>query len=77
MRQVVADDRVNLRVDVPELGLAAGQIGRVVSTWFYPNTAFEVEFAAERGACTPPCPVIAASDRTGDGRTRVRAPELD
>jgi hypothetical protein len=50
--QVVANDWVTLSVDLPELGLAAGQTGRVVSTWFYPNTAFEVEFAAERGVCT-------------------------
>ena len=51
MRQIVANDRVSLRVDVPELDLVAGDVGRVVSTWFYPNAAFEVEFAAEPGGC--------------------------
>ena len=51
MSQIQADDRVSLRVDLPELGLAVGQVGRVISTWFYPHTAFEVEFEPEPGAC--------------------------
>ena len=51
MNQINEQDRVRLSVDLPELGLSAGQVGRVISTWFYPHTAFEVEFEPEPGAC--------------------------
>ena len=44
MRQVLANDKVRLEQDIPELELAKGEIGIVVSSWFFPNTAFEVEF---------------------------------
>jgi len=44
MQQVLASDRVRLQQDLPELQLFRGNIGTVVSTWFYPNTAYEVEF---------------------------------
>lgn len=44
MRQVLANDKVRLEQDIPELELTRGEIGIVVSTWFFPNTAFEVEF---------------------------------
>ena len=44
MRQVLANDKVRLEQDIPELELTRGEIGIVVSTWFCPNTAFEVEF---------------------------------
>jgi len=40
-----------LREALPELELAVGEIGRVVSTWFYPNTAYEVEFSAGESLC--------------------------
>jgi hypothetical protein len=51
MNQINEQDRVRLSLDLPELGLSAGQVGRVISTWFYPHTAFEVEFEPEPGAC--------------------------
>jgi len=35
---------VRLTQDLPELGLHRGDVGSVCSTWFEPNTAFEVEF---------------------------------
>jgi hypothetical protein len=39
-------------VGVPELELTAGQVGRVVSAWFYPNEAYEVEFGEDRRAAS-------------------------
>ena len=44
MQQVLANDRVRLEQDIPELELFRGDVGVVVSTWFFPNTAYEVEF---------------------------------
>jgi len=44
MRQVLASDRVRLEQDIPELELHRGDAGVVVSSWFCPNTAYEVEF---------------------------------
>jgi hypothetical protein len=35
---------VRLMQDLPELGLHRGDVGQLCSTWFDPNTAFEVEF---------------------------------
>jgi hypothetical protein len=55
MEQMYANDRVRLEADLPELELFKGESGRVVSTWFYPNTAYEVEFQARPDACA--CPV--------------------
>jgi hypothetical protein len=46
VQQIVAGDRVRLEEGVPELELKPGQVGRVVSTWFFPNEAYEVEFGA-------------------------------
>jgi hypothetical protein len=37
-------DVVQLTQDLPELGLRRGDVGQLCSTWFDPNTAFEVEF---------------------------------
>lgn len=48
---IIANDLVRLRVDVPELELASGDIGQVISTWCYPNTAYEVEFPASIDVC--------------------------
>ena len=48
MLQIVAGDRVRLEESVPELELTVGTIGRVVSTWFFPNEAYEVEFGTDR-----------------------------
>ena len=45
-------DRVRLIEDLPELELYRGDTGVIRSAWFYPNTAFEVEFAA-RSESTP------------------------
>ncbi len=44
MQQVLANDRVRLEQDIPELELFRGDVGVVVSSWFFPNTAYEVEF---------------------------------
>jgi hypothetical protein len=44
MTRVNADERVRLTQDLPELGLRHGDVGLVCSTWFEPNTAYEVEF---------------------------------
>jgi hypothetical protein len=44
MTQVRAEELVQLTQDLPELGLYRGAVGLVCSTWFDPNTAFEVEF---------------------------------
>ena len=38
-------EQVRLRQDIPELGLQRGEMGTLCSTWFAPETAFEVEFA--------------------------------
>ena len=44
MRQPHVDDRVRLIHDVPNLFLKRGELGVVLSTWFEPAAAFEVEF---------------------------------
>lgn len=43
--QILSNDSVRLVRGLPELCLPAGAIGVVRSAWFYPNTAYEVEFA--------------------------------
>lgn len=52
MQQIVAGDRVRLEEGVPELELTIGAVGRVVSAWFFPNEAYEVEFGAEPHAAS-------------------------
>jgi hypothetical protein len=47
MQQLLATDRVRLEQDIPELQLHRGEMGVVVSSWFCPNTAYEVEFEAK------------------------------
>jgi hypothetical protein len=47
MQQLLATDRVRLEQDIPELQLHRGEVGVVVSSWFCPNTAYEVEFEAK------------------------------
>jgi len=44
MRQPRIDDLVRLTHDIPELSLARGEVGVVRSTWFAPETSYEVEF---------------------------------
>jgi len=44
MAPVRAAELVRLTQDLPELGLYRGDVGLVCSTWFDPDTAFEVEF---------------------------------
>lgn len=46
MRQRFATEPVRLRVDLPEKLLQKGLVGTVLSTWFSPNVAYEVEFDA-------------------------------
>ena len=52
MTQIFANDLIRLTINVPELALAIGEVGRVVSAWFFPNQAYEVEFAARPAVCT-------------------------
>jgi hypothetical protein len=44
---------VQLVQDLPELGpsLRRGDVGQLCSTWFDPNTAFEVEFQPRPAGC--------------------------
>ena len=53
MKQIVAGDHVRLEQGLPELELLVGEIGRVISAWFFPNEAYEVEFQgpSHPGAC--------------------------
>jgi hypothetical protein len=51
MPSIVANDLIRLTINVPELALVIGQIGRVVSSWLYPNAAYEVEFAPQPALC--------------------------
>jgi hypothetical protein len=44
MRDFSIDDRVRLTRDIPEQQLVRGETGIIRSTWFAPETAFEVEF---------------------------------
>ena len=44
MTEPQVDDRVQLMLDIPELGLRRGDLGLVCSTWFSPTIAYEVEF---------------------------------
>jgi hypothetical protein len=44
MTEIKVDELVRLKKDIPELGLHRGDTGVVCSTWFDPNTAFEIEF---------------------------------
>jgi hypothetical protein len=56
VQQIVAGDRVRLEESVPELELTIGAVGRVVSAWFFPNEAYEVEFGAD--SCASTCRVL-------------------
>jgi hypothetical protein len=59
--EVQAEEHVRLLRDVPELGLQRGDVGRVCSTWFDPNTAFEVEF--DRGVASAPLRALLGPDQ--------------
>jgi hypothetical protein len=48
---VLASDKVRLEEDIPELELFKGDVGVVVSSWFWPNTAYEVEFGGSDRCC--------------------------
>ena len=52
MEPIIVSEHVRLQVDLPELELRTGEVGFVVSTWFHPNTAYEVEFPAKPNICT-------------------------
>jgi hypothetical protein len=43
-RPIVSNETVRLVRELPELKLDAGTVGVVRSAWFYPTTAYEVEF---------------------------------
>ena len=49
MTRLTNNERVRLEVDLPERHLHRGAVGVICSTWFAPDTAYEVEFAP--GAC--------------------------
>ena len=42
---ILANDRVSLTEDLPELALRQGQSGVVRTAWLFPNVAYEVEFS--------------------------------
>lgn len=44
LNATLTSETVRLTQALPELGLYTGQVGVVLSTWFYPNQAYEVEF---------------------------------
>ena len=43
-RPILSNETVRLTRELPELRLKAGTVGIVRSAWFYPTTAYEVEF---------------------------------
>ena len=43
-RPIFSNETVRLVRELPELRLGAGTVGVVRSAWFYPTTAYEVEF---------------------------------
>ena len=45
-RPILSNESVRLVRDLPELDLPAGSLGVVLSAWFYPTTAYEVEFGS-------------------------------
>lgn len=45
------DAQVVLTQDIPELGLFRGAWGVILSTWFAPAVAYEVEFEPSNCAC--------------------------
>jgi hypothetical protein len=46
LRPILSNERVRLMRELPELGMDAGAVGVVRNAWFYPTTAYEVEFPA-------------------------------
>jgi hypothetical protein len=46
VRPILSSERVRLVRELPELGMDVGTVGVVRNAWFYPNTAYEVEFPA-------------------------------
>lgn len=45
-------DVVRLAVDLPELGLAKGELGTVIYIFSGPQVAYEIEFADSKGRTT-------------------------
>jgi uncharacterized protein DUF4926 len=50
MMFIELDELVELKQDIPDMGLHRGDVGLVCSTWFSPTTAYEVEFQPEQSA---------------------------
>ena len=44
LRPLLSNESVRLVIELPELCLDPGVVGVVRSAWFYPRTAYEVEF---------------------------------
>ena len=44
LRPILSNEPVRLVIELPELCLDPGAVGVVRSAWFYPRTAYEVEF---------------------------------
>jgi len=51
MIEIRIGEPVQLKRDVPELGLHRGESGLVCSTWFSPAAAYEVEFPRKVPDC--------------------------
>jgi hypothetical protein len=72
MEELLVDDVVTLRQDIPELALARGDRGVVRSTWFAPSTRYEVEFA-----CSSQAPNTRALLRRDQMQIESHAADLD
>jgi hypothetical protein len=58
MKLLINNERVRLEVDLPERRLHRGAVGVICSTWFAPNTTYEVEFPAEEAEPDENCRVL-------------------
>lgn len=59
MRKPELYDTVRLKVDLPEWGLSAGEIGAIVLVFDTPQEAYEVEFTDEEGRTRVTCALTA------------------
>lgn len=50
LRPILSNEFVRLARNLPELSLQSGTVGVVRSAWFYPRTAYEVEFVGRAEA---------------------------
>ncbi len=71
MHSIMFNDRVRLTEDLPEIDLFRGEIGIVRGAWLYPNTAYEVEFAAAEPGM-PPCCLLLLQDQVAPAQLEHR-----